>query len=254
MPIRYGTYVRHILGSCDNAASSAMNHRPWRLAVFGLIFCSSATYGQALTIATSNFPAIYVAGGSVYCGSSLLPDICSQLPDLPINSLLRNVTTSITYVTQSQVSATQVVGTYTTYYFPVVAITGSFQLPLTRIALETAYTPTVIATENLPQTTTFTTNHQKARRSVPLTDYRYQRRGYYDYNSCTGDTPNHDLVTNSLSDVCHFVANAQSYFVSLRPTSAAYMPSWLGFVFQIIVSAWSLISFVSLHAERANNS
>jgi hypothetical protein len=215
---------------------------------------------QVSSEATSQFPAIYVAAGSVDCGSSLVPDICSQLPD-PINDFFPNVTTPLTWTVQLTVQGSQELSSSTFYYTPVVDVPCSIWLPLTRTSLETGYTPTVI----VPGVTHSMRPVPKTARKIDedsLPDaaldivHRFgiteqhvkkERRGYYDYDSCNGSPPDHDMVTNSLVDVCHFVANAKSYFVSLRPTNAAYMPSWVGFLFQLIVCIWNLILLVSLH-------
>jgi len=67
----------------------------------------------------------------------------------------------------------------------------------------------------------------------------------YDYDRCYNVPPSHDMVTNSLTDVCHFVANAENYFVSLMPiSSAAYMPSWVGYFWQALqafTELWSIV-------------
>jgi hypothetical protein len=146
-----------------------------------------------------------------------------------------------------------------------VAFDGPTGLPtttsygVTRIAIVDSYSPTVIPTDasssGLGRQTTPTSI---AARTIPTelrggiwSNYTIQKRAAtYDYDPCTGIAPDHDLVTNSLSDVCHFVANAKSYFVSLRPTPAAYMPSWSGYVVQVIVSAWNLTSLVPPIAQQ----
>jgi hypothetical protein len=62
----------------------------------------------------------------------------------------------------------------------------------------------------------------------------------YDYDACSGEPPSHDMVTNSEIEVCQFVAAAQPYFVSLAPTSAAYLPSWVSyFMSTVLVSIQS---------------
>ena len=205
-------------------------------------------------------PAIYVAAGSVSCGSSLAPDLCSQLPN-PIHHYVPNVTT-VTWTVQSYVHGSQVLSSSSLYYTPLINIPCSAWLPLTRTSLETGYVPKVIV-PGVTRSAEATPAPKNARAIVEsqcskpaLKDahlfniceqYRMkERRGYYDYDSCNGAPPDHDMVTNSLVDVCHFVANAKSYFVSLRPTSAAYMPSWMGFMFQTIICIWNLILLVRL--------
>jgi len=58
----------------------------------------------------------------------------------------------------------------------------------------------------------------------------------YDYNVCSGNEPSDDFKSNSLSEVCHFVANITPLFVSLSPNIAAYMPSWISYVTSVIIS------------------
>jgi hypothetical protein len=60
-------------------------------------------------------------------------------------------------------------------------------------------------------------------------------RRSYDFNNCLDQLPSHDFVTNSLPEVCHFVANVQDLFVSLAPTSAAYTPSWASYFISTVI-------------------
>jgi hypothetical protein len=50
------------------------------------------------------------------------------------------------------------------------------------------------------------------------------------------------LQSNSLLEVCDFVANAagESKLVSLKPTAAAYLPSWVGYLLQTLMAGWDL--------------
>ena len=77
----------------------------------------------------------------------------------------------------------------------------------------------------------------------------YAKRSY-DYDVCDGVPPSHDFVSNSASEVCHFVANAEKFFVTLQPTAAAYMPSWGGFIVQVGVAIWNLLSIVITYLEK----
>ena len=89
---------------------------------------------------------------------------------------------------------------------------------------ETAYAPSIVTpTATMPNTR--------------------QKKRTYDYDRC-GGPPDHDLLTNSLTDVCHFIANIQvgNGFVSLKPTTAAYMPSWIGYLVRVLTAMASLTS------------
>lgn len=77
------------------------------------------------------------------------------------------------------------------------------------------------------------------------------RRSYdSEYNRCEGP-PNHDMVSNSLMDVCHFMVNLafQDLVSSLKPTAAAYMPSWVGYVARVVTAVVNLIALIS-HDEH----
>ena len=61
------------------------------------------------------------------------------------------------------------------------------------------------------------------------------------YDICLGIPPGQSLKTNSLVDVCDFVSNANDSFVSLAPTPAAYLPSWLDYLVSFLAVSISLV-------------
>ena len=84
-------------------------------------------------------------------------------------------------------------------------------------------TPSILYTSppvsTIPTTTTDTTQPSKT------------------FQLCVNPAPT-EFQTNSLSDLCQFVANVPNNFVSLYPTNAAYMPSSLGYAVGIF---WSVV-------------
>lgn len=83
--------------------------------------------------------------------------------------------------------------------------------------------------------------------------YRHNMRRSYDFNRCNFGLPSHDMVSDSLIEVCHFAVNvaAGGWLVSLRPTRAAYMPSWMGYVMRFV---WSLNNLSAIQDLRKESS
>lgn len=74
----------------------------------------------------------------------------------------------------------------------------------------------------------------------------------YDYNVCSGTLPTDDFKSNSLSEVCHFVANIAPVFVSLSPNTAAFMPSWISYVTSVLISFTQLgIALRAMNSRRS---
>ena len=97
------------------------------------------------------------------------------------------------------------------------------------------YTPSIIDT-TFPMVTTFPT-------SVPtpattgLTSSQDTQADWYPLCTTISGfqfTSNFD----SLTEVCQLVGNFQETFVSLVPTSAAYMPTWIDYLMSTIFSLW----------------
>jgi hypothetical protein len=63
----------------------------------------------------------------------------------------------------------------------------------------------------------------------------------YDPEPC--EMPIDGLLSNSLLEVCNFAANAagEHKLVSLKPTAAAYLPSWVGYLLQALMAGWDLV-------------
>lgn len=232
----------------------------------------------------TSFPVIYVASAVVDCGAPLVRDICStsvfnslfpvsaaaatqQLVTTRTSRVTTETVTSIVTVYQMLPSSSCMTGNQTivstvsytlvstmdvsqvsTIFLPsshnsLSAFSTSTSLSITRLSEERSYKPSLIHTSGppLPQVI--------FKRDIPSTPAspKLAPRSY-DYNPCYDVPPNHDMVTNSLTDVCHFVANAQNYFVSLVPiSSAAYLPSWVGYLWQTVqalIELWSIVKFV----------
>jgi hypothetical protein len=186
---------------------------------------------------TSTFPMIYIGPRLLDCGAPLVQDACSFYP------LNYTMTTGQQYFL---IQASYLYSINTTYsivaHNPTITIpvetwmvlsgtylsTVTHGPPATRVAVNTAYTPSL---ENAPltiQQPQITTPPNIPRNMMPV-------KRALDYNVCDEKPPYWRVLTRSLVDVCHFVANAKSYFVSLRPsTDAAYLPSWPGYIVQSI--------------------
>lgn len=71
----------------------------------------------------------------------------------------------------------------------------------------------------------------------------------YDYDVCSASMPTEDFKSNA--EVCHFVANIKPLFVSLSPSAAAYLPSWISYITTAIISFVQLI--ISLKSQSSND-
>src|SRR5579859_1382831 len=193
-----------------------------------------------------------------------------------ILELTENTVAPITYTTMiNQSYVLLIVTSYPTrhlYYFPANHITGNYIQTITHSPsslsswtdrnMQTAYKPSVLPTKYLVSAAAMSDGNPStmfAVRSVggagiidsPDPKSMEKNRSIskdkrsYDYNYCDASPPSHDFVSNDAVEVCHFVANIKNRFVTMNPTSAAYMPSWGGFVIQVAVSVWNLLSLVS---------
>ena len=210
----------------------------------------ATTTGSTYSSVITSVPVIYVAGGMVDCGGALLSDVCFAQPNPNIVAVFPGVTTALTWGAGYPTSLSQF-PTNTGDLELIVPMIGFIMPTGTLLTLETNYSPSIVPTD-IPQS--HQTSHLKARSATSHNDYqkpspiprgtKIQGRSY-NYDSCANLPPDHDFVSNSLTEVCHFVANAQAYFVSLKPTPAGYLPAWGGYLVQVVVSAWNLISIVS---------
>jgi hypothetical protein len=194
--------------------------------------------------AATSFPIIYVGQGLVDCGAPLVKDQCSTYP----------VNYSITTGQQTfAVRAPYLYSINTTY--PIVAnnpiitipIDGYLALqgtyltsithdpPATRVVVATSYSPTISQAPTTGAATVSTPQPQTTvAPNIPRNIQPVKRS--FEYDICQGQPPTWRLLTKSLTEVCHFVANAQDYFVSLKPSSdAAYLPSWISYLFQSLL-------------------
>jgi hypothetical protein len=154
--------------------------------------------------------------------------------------------TAVSTVTYTHVS-TLVASQITTMALPAVTHTVSVFSTSTgsdivaRVIKETSYTPSLIHTAG-PQLP-----GPNFKRDIPSAPTEKLGARAYDYNSCDKVPPSHDMVSDSLADVCHFVANANDYFVSLQPIStAAYLPTWAGYLIQTLSALMELRSIVCI--------
>jgi hypothetical protein len=219
------------------------------LAIYGLLSTQALLYfhskgGESSKIYgrdTSHFPVIYVGQGLLDCGAPLVTDQCSTYPlNYSISTGQQTFSIHASYLFSVNTTYS-ILSNNATVTLPIdghLALSGTFQVtitptpPATRVALETSYTPTIspaaAASANLlPRASPYPTN-------IPRNNQPLKRS--YDYNICQGGPPDHRLLTRSLVEVCHFVANAKNYFVSLRPnTDAVYLPSWPGYLIQTVL-------------------
>jgi len=113
-----------------------------------------------------------------------------------------------------------------------------------RITNQTAYSPSIADSYSSSLIPRAVMTSSTPSVYTPRIAHKWSRRSYdTEYNRCNGP-PSHDLATNSLREVCHFVVNvaAQHLVVSLRPTTAAYMPSWVGFMMRLILACVGIYS------------
>ena len=215
-------------------------------------------------------PPVYIAGGILDCGPHFSPDQCNafyKTTDLwewkrsteyatvsdsesvllipsATTTKVHSTTTDLTVVAGTtiiltieslyEVDYTTITSTYLhTGTFPslvptqVTSTAGSVTIyTATRNFTETAYAPSIVS----PTSTSTAAGRKK--RSYDNT-----------YDRCSGP-PDQDLKTNSLTEICHFVANLEvgNQFISLKPTAAAYMPSWIGYLVRVLTALGSLTS------------
>lgn len=228
-----------------------------RLAVVSIFTAQALAYAPYLSSALNKrdafpFPQIYIGQRLLDCGSPLIQDQCSFYP------LNYSITTGAQYFSVSapllySINATySIVANNPTITIPIqgwLTLSGTYEFtithtpPATRVAMVTDYTPSLGTGTVGPQVTSppmLPRNMREVKRS-------------YDYDVCGGQPPDRRLVTRSLVDVCHFVANAKSYFVSLRAsTDAAYLPSWPGYLAQALFCAMYFFCIVSPFTMSSN--
>jgi hypothetical protein len=182
-------------------------------------------------------PDIYMDGGLLDCGS-LIADSCttySRVDSLP--AWVENYNNVYSAGRHWNVFTEYASGT-TSYSFTTVEGTP-----------EVTYTPSILPTpSSYASPCQIRRDTGASKTPAPNSHSETVYRRIYEWDRCTGD-PTHDLVTNSLADLCPFIINAaaSNLFVSLKPTPSAYMPSWVGYLSQFCVSFWNLLSFVVLH-------
>lgn len=213
-------------------------------------------------------PQIWIAQGMVDCGPSLYPNPCTS----------SQYTTTTTWVDGSSETEYYIYSSY--YYTTLDSISSDRFNP---VVIPTKFVPTNSATvivpsalfddrNHVPRTvapaassTPSATNHIPKRtpeinQHLPVLARRDNRSTY---DICLGIPPGHSLKTNNLADVCDFVSNANDSFVSLAPTPAAYLPSWLDYLVSFLAVSISLICIkispsapyfttnISVHEARA---
>src|SRR5277367_2515331 len=200
------------------------------------------------TALNNSFPQIWVAEGLVECGAPLVADPCSITftSELPITSIKTGPSATTTIITESTILLGSRISSNT--YTPIISVTtystprseGNTMTTLARrahIKIPAMNTSAVTRASSTDDTLTVVTASYRLlvdKVNVLMMTTTFMRRSY-DFDNCIGRFPNHDFVSNSLSDVCHFVANVQDWLVSLAPTSAAYMPSWLSYLISFAI-------------------
>lgn len=202
--------------------------------------------------------AVYLNTGILNCGAPLVQDGCVAQPtNYSVTSILQTFTV--------QATAT---GYFDPYSFDLYSIAFGYSnvsiaMPVTTTFVTSATyiltitpTPAYIRSEAtdiyepsiLPASTPLA-----ARRNIHVPSPTSTvspggalRPRSYDYNPCDGAPPKQDFVSGSLTDVCHFLANIEQYFISLRPRSpAVYLPSWPSYLTQAVISLLDLSNIVN---------
>ena len=221
-------------------------------------------------VALISVPRIYLAEGILDCGPRFYPDQCAAYYQTNMRFVQEQLSTEYATVSASKTVLIMVSATETRIYPTATSMTvvGGQTISLgVDYLYETDYT-TITTTYFLPgtfpeliptkvagsiQTAEYTTvrNFTESNyapsivssMSVPTATLSSKSKRSYDaeYNRCD-DVPDQDLNTNSLIQVCHFVANlaAGNRFVSLKPTAAAYMPSWIGYFIRALAAIVTL--------------
>ena len=185
-------------------------------------------------------PLIWVAQGLVHCGPSLFPNPCTSF----------QYTATTTWIDASSVAEYYIYSAY--YYTTLNKITSDRFSP---VVVPTSFVSTDSATVNIPGTILDDRIHvprtvappsptAHLTKRTPKTNQQPQPLARRDYGStydvCLGIPPGQSLKTNSLAHVCDFVSKAEDSFVSLAPTPAAYLPSWLGYLIAFIAFSISI--------------
>lgn len=199
---------------------------------------------------SATFPQIYAADGILNCGSPLQPDQCTIAPPSSVTlseteqGFPLHIASLFEYSIDNQVwSLFSSLGPTLTFAFDTTAtfnVTYQVSVPptplFTRISATNSYSPVISPTSPLMGAATTTTGPKPT---------MVVRRSTYQYNICDGEAPSRNFVTRSLTDVCKFVANAQQWFVSIRPTgNAAYLPCWPGYVVQTLIAIIDILAIV----------
>ena len=208
---------------------------------------------SSISATTVNFTAqLWVAQGSVDCGPSLFPNPC-----VPVEySATTTWTDSYSHV---------IVTSYSSSYFTTLTPVNSNRFAPVILPTIFATTPGYNASNVTPSPVTFIKRNglpsatPTSATSVPgfanldaPSDFlqidvnieapHLARRGYaLGYNSCLAVPNGQSFKTNSLPAVCNFVADAQTAFVSLAPTAAAYLPTWMDYLVSFLLVAISLL-------------
>jgi hypothetical protein len=236
-------------------------------------------------IITSISRQIWVAEGLLDCGAPLLTDACATLSKSvsgaeweghPVGSTLTTTSRTFPVITGTYIGmgTHQVDGdpSYTfwdtvelldrshwvwtteVYYAPILQSAWVYG----RATTPEPYTPVISSTTFARSVSSLTMSVASAT-ALPSPGHRtlsagptstvavtkLYRRTEGGFVFCPGENRPDELATDSLLDVCHFVANTD-LFVSLAPTSAAYMPSWLDY----LISTLAILIQVVLALRR----
>ena len=240
--------VNSLVGSADaRIPTSIIERLPLEPRVTYEIITSSTS------ATTVDFTAqLWVAQGSVDCGPSLFPNPCVAV----------NYSATTTW---TDADSHLIVSSYSSSYFTTLTPVNSNRFA--PVILPTIFTttsgynasnatPSPVAltkrTGLLPGTPPLATSipgfvnldapSDFLQINVDVEAPHLARRGYaLGYNSCLAVHNGEGFKTNSLPAVCNFVADAQTAFVSLAPTTAAYLPTWLDYLVSFLLITISLV-------------
>ena len=179
-------------------------------------------------------PQIWVAQGLIKCGPSLFPNPCTSI----------QYETTTVWVDQSLGAEYYVYSTY--YYTTIEPVTADRYSP---VIVSTTFVPTASLINGSYGTATLQSHSpvmstpsprvkERTVQAINLPLHALARRNSGSSNdSCIGLPPGRSFKTNSLADVCDFVSKANDSFVSLAPTAAAYLPSWLDYLISLIAAS-----------------
>src|SRR5271170_1212760 len=194
--------------------------------------------------ASTGFPVIYVAGGILDCGAPLVPAVCVVVATFSPSS------DAVTYTYPGDTGPiiyTSVPNTVTIFQtepsFSPFITTSSAPPTLSVIPRALAVNPIPVATTPVSPYVPVIQD-KRSLRILDNHEERFSRRAAWDI--CQPG-PLGSMVTNSLVDVCDFVAGVQDYFISMEPTPAAHLPTWPAYLVQLLLGIWAIVSLPNVY-------